>query len=246
MGYFGGKLLLKKYILPIIQNRFNKSNCKYFIETFCGMCSIISNIKAEKKIAYDINPYLIALLKAIKDKSYLKFPKVISKKLYQEIKHNKQNFDDSFVGYVGFEYSFGGNFFSSYIDKYHCKHNIGRIAYHNGEIAFRRYQILSNNIQDIKFECLDYRDAKIPNNSFLYCDPPYSNGKDKKGYFAFNNYEFWEWVRTKDNIIISEEDAPKEFMYIFQKKMRRCMNNKVKKQKFVFERLFIKRKLKKL
>ena len=70
-----------------------------------------------------------------------------------------------------------------------------------------------DNLMTAQFNCQDYRDVIIPNNSIVYADPPYNNttgyGKDK-----FNSDEFWEYMRviSKNNkVFISEQTAPDDF-----------------------------------
>lgn len=62
---------------------------------------------------------------------------------------------------------------------------------------------------------VDYRDIKIPPNSLIYCDIPYSD-TDCGGYGggAFDHNAFYEWALQQDNIFISEYKMPMNFIEI--------------------------------
>ena len=61
----------------------------------------------------------------------------------------------------------------------------------------------------------DYRDIKIPPNSLIYCDIPYSD-TDCGGYGGgdFDHDAFYEWALQQDNIFISEYKMPMNFVEI--------------------------------
>ena len=48
---------------------------------------------------------------------------------------------------------------------------------------------------------------KIPSDSVIYCDIPYS-GTNCGKYAGFNHAEFYEWAKDKENIFISEYSMP--------------------------------------
>ena len=61
----------------------------------------------------------------------------------------------------------------------------------------------------------DYRNIKIPPNSLIYCDIPYSD-TDCGGYGGgdFDHDAFYEWALQQDNIFISEYKMPMNFIEI--------------------------------
>lgn len=73
MVYVGGKQKQAKYIVPIIQDYIDKSGYKTYVEPFVGGANIICKIKAEERIAFDVNKYLIAFLQSINALSPIKF-----------------------------------------------------------------------------------------------------------------------------------------------------------------------------
>ena len=65
-------------------------------------------------------------------------------------------------------------------------------------------------------------------NNVIYCDPPYANTKQFANSQNFNYDEFWETMRqwSKDNyVIISELEAPDDFICIWQKDVQRSMKS---------------------
>jgi len=75
-----------------------------------------------------------------------------------------------------------------------------------------------------------YDKLNLPNNSIIYCDPPYEGVfgyKDK-----FNHSEFWQWCRDKTEqghkVYISEYNAPKDFKLLHSVELPTNMNAKHK------------------
>lgn len=99
-----------------------------------------------------------------------------------------------------------------------------------------------NNLLKVKLFCknifsIDY--SKLPKNSLLYFDPPYSN--TTKYNNEFDNDKFWELVTelSKDFIVlVSEFNAPKDFKSIWCKEKVSTLNSKGKYKKDM-EHLFI-------
>lgn len=83
----------------------------------------------------------------------------------------------------------------------------------------------------------DYRDADIPTDSVVYCDPPY---KDTKAYYnsKFDSEEFYNWCRTREfPVFISEYAMPSDFIPVLE------LSHYTKRAPFVahntIERLFV-------
>ena len=237
MVYQGSKDRTAKYLVPIINDIIKKNNIKYFFDMCVGGGNLSANIKykidVENIYGVDNNKYLIELLKKFQ-KEHIEYFSV-TKEEYKHIKENKNNYDDWYVGYVGFLQSFGSRFFDSYV-----KNNIdGR------NIINERYRNLlkqSNKLKDIKLFCkdifsIDY--SRLPKNSLIYFDPPYSN--TAKYHNEFDNDKFWKLVieLSKDFIIlVSEFNAPKDFISIWCKEKLSTLNSEGKYKKDM-EHLFI-------
>ncbi len=69
MKYMGSKNKIKNQILPIILE--DKEKYEYYIEPFCGSLAVIEQVQGIKKVACDINPFLIAMWKCLKSFSYV-------------------------------------------------------------------------------------------------------------------------------------------------------------------------------
>jgi DNA adenine methylase len=204
MKYLGSKNKISKYLLPILlQNRNNKT----WIEPFVGGANLIDKIDGNR-IGNDNNHYLISLFIALQN-GYIP-PDTISKDLYIDIKNNKENYPKELVGFVGFCCSFGAKFFNGYAtDKTNRNYAL------EGKTNLLK-QI--KNLQNVKFFCGNYYDLDIPENSLIYCDPPYEG--TTKYNTKFNHNEFWNWCRNKSLeghlVYISEYNSPKDFECIFE------------------------------
>ena len=187
------------------------------------------NLSANKKhhldvkniIGVDNNKYLIALLKKVQETNFEFI--WVSKEEYYKVKYNKDNYEDWYVGYVGFLCSFAGKFLDSYIgiDR-KSKRNLPIERYNN---IIRQKDMLSklNLFHKDIFE-IDYN--KLPKNSLLYFDPPYAN--TTKYHNEFDNEKFWELVDklSKDFIVlVSEFNAPNDFISIWIKEKLSTVNS---------------------
>lgn len=202
----------------------------------CGGCNMMDKVKHDKRIANDYNKYLIALFKALQQG--VEFPAYISKEEYDVVKTNKDNYEDWFVGFVGFICGFRGVFFGSYVKT---------SFFQNGKDRnYQREQILNfisqkNDINDVLFYNVQYNKLNIPYNSVIYCDPPYIDTSSYKNESEFNHDEFWQWCRdmtSKGNdVLISEYNAPNDFVCVWQKgiNMNLSGNNGIKP----IEKLFV-------
>lgn len=241
MKYMGSKARLAKDLAPIINKIIEQKQIDTYIEPFVGGANLIQHITCDNKIGYDKHLYLIELLNAIKN-GY-EPPSKISVEHYQEVKDSfkKQDgkYENYYYGAIGFLGAFRGLFF----DSPGCEDYISGGRVRNNYVESRK-NILNQyqDFQSIDFYCSDYREIKIPNNSLIYCDPPYQN-TSQKGYAdsnSFNHDEYWSWVRlnSKSNIVLcSEYNAPNDFVEIWQKEI--STNLAVNHRKKDVEKLFI-------
>ena len=225
MRYMGSKAKLAKYIVPIIQNEIDTNGSKYYLEPFVGGANVIDKIQCQNKIGYDINKYLISLLKQAQIDTSI-FPEKITQEEYYYVKAHKDDFPDWYVGLVGFCASFSSQFFMGY----------GR----NGEKSKGEYSTgsINNiikqapNLKDIHFEIKNYLDIDNIMGYTIYCDPPYFSKSSTKyrylGTEKLNEDDFWNWCRKmgKNNIIlISNYDAPEDFKCIFERERTNAQHN---------------------
>lgn len=222
MKYLGGKQRLGKYISPVLLQiyEFYKNQLKGYLEPFCGSLGVLKNItenNIEKIEANDYHPDLIQLWKEVQSGSFV-FPNSISEEEYKEAKLLES--PSAYKAFVGFGMSFGGRFFGAYSQKYlngknedFCKEMVNSL------------KRIGPKIKNVKFTNKDYLSLK-PENMLIYCDPPYEKTKfpikyrrDVKKYDVFDNAKFWDTVRKwskKNIVIVSETDAPSDFVEIWK------------------------------
>lgn len=72
------------------------------------------------------------------------------------------------------------------------------------------------NLENLERYNTDYRNVELPDNSIVYCDPPYANTNHYGlNGSRFDNEAFWEWARLcRQPVFISEYEAPKDFICI--------------------------------
>lgn len=70
MKYVGSKSRIAPAIVPIIQDYIDKGGTATYIEPFVGGANVIDKIKAEYRVGFDKNGYLIALLQYVKSGGY--------------------------------------------------------------------------------------------------------------------------------------------------------------------------------
>lgn len=110
MRYQGGKERISKQVAEVLRGGQNESDT--FVSLFCGTCSIESKLNCYSRIiCNDIHPYLIAMLKGVRD-GYV-FPDMVTEEEWKYRREYKDE-DPVMTGFVGFGCSFGGRFFQGY------------------------------------------------------------------------------------------------------------------------------------
>lgn len=213
MRYMGSKNRLAKEILPIIL--FNRKQNQWYVEPFVGGCNLITKVDGNR-IGNDIHYYLIEMFKKIQNN--WNPPDYISKDTYIEIKNNKEKYPPHLVGFVGFGCSYSGKWFGGYAS------NSGKPRNYACE-SKRNILNQIDSLKEIIFTNVNYYDMIIPENSIIYCDPPYEGTTKYKD--SFDHKSFWEWCRNKHGqghkIFISEYNAPEDFECIWNKKVNNSL-----------------------
>jgi len=208
MRYMGSKRRIAKHILPIIL-RERKEN-QVYVEPFVGGCNMIDKVDGIR-IGNDINKYLIVFWKAIQN-GFIP-PKHISKEEYYKIKSDKEN-DWIMTIWAGICCSYCGKWFGGYMNDYPEGRRLknGRLPNHQEE-AGNSILKQKDKIKDVTFLNLEYNKIDYPDNSLIYCDPPYESTTKYKD--DFNHDKFWDWCREMSRkghtVFISEYNAPKDF-----------------------------------
>ena len=234
MIYLGGKTRIAKEILPLILA--DRKEGQYFVEPFCGGCNVTANVPGNR-IANDSNEYLIAMFIGLL--SGENYPEQISPELYNDVKScfraGSDKYDPGFMGWVGFMASYRGTFFRGYS---------GSIVTAKGEShdfiprAVRSIVKQIPKLQGVEFRSGDYKSLQIPEESIIYCDPPYMNTAEYR--CGLNHDEFWQWCRERvydgHKVYISEYQAPGDFVKIWEKPLQNNMSSDKRK---ATEKLFI-------
>jgi DNA adenine methylase len=231
MKYMGSKSRLVKYIKPIIE--LELTNREVYAEPFVGGFNMIAEIDAPCRYANDSNKYIIAMIDAL---SSGWVPQAYYTKDEYETYKSGQG-DDHEIGYVGINCSYSGKWFGGFAGITTTKKGI-----RNYQIeAYANVSRQIKKLDDVILTAGSYLDMVIPDNSVIYCDPPYA---DTTGYGnKFNHGEFWEWARDKSAsnvVLVSEYSAPDDFKCVWQKEMSSSLsaNGKAGGNKTSIERLF--------
>ena len=237
MKYLGGKTRIAKEILRLILA--DRKEGQYFVEPFCGGCNVTANVPGNR-IANDSNGYLIAMFIGLL--SGENYPEQISPELYNDVKScfrvGSDKYDIGFMGWVGFMASYRGKFFGGYAGTTMSK---GKLYDYIAE-AVRGVMRQIPNLQGVEFRSGDYKDLQIPEESIIYCDPPYMG---TTGYSdGISHDEFWQWCRERvydgHKVYISEYQAPDDFICIWEKPIQNCisLDKKATEKLFIYEGQF--------
>ena len=230
MRYMGGKTRIAAPIAKIISTAGGDT----FVSLFCGACSVESKLTGFNRIILnDKHKYLIAMLRGVQ--AGYELPDKVTEQQYKEIRADKDR-DPVLTGFAGFVCSFGGKFFGGYArDK-----KYGR---NYAEVGKRGLLKTMSTLQKAEILCKDYRDVPIPSGAVIYADPPYKDatpyGSDK-----FNYEDFWAYMRLLSEkghkVYISEQNAPPDFICVWQKPIRRTIDVNKNNNFLITEKLFTK------
>lgn len=203
MQYMGSKNRIAKHILPIMLAERKPE--QWWVEPFVGGANMIDKVTGNR-MGNDSHEFLIALLVALRD-GY-RPPTDISKELYYAVKSKPQEYPKELVGFVGFLCSFGGKWWGGYA--------FNKKGDNYAERGSRCLVKQAKNLDGVVFKSGSYLELEIPENSLIYCDPPYANTCKYKD--AFNHDIFWDWCRTQTKnghtVFISEYSAPNDFVCV--------------------------------
>lgn len=228
MQYLGGKSKIRKELCNVLKS-FYKDNQEYF-EPFVGGAWVLQEINFTKvRIASDGNRALISMYQALQN-GWIP-PDYISEEEYIQIKNNNDD-NDPLTAFCGFGCSFAGKWWGGYA------RSSGKCCY----AATTKRSLLKQlpMIKDVKFIQGLY-DQHIPEQSLIYCDPPYANTTNYGTFKAFDHTRFWDVMRewSKDNtVLVSEYVAPEDFVCVakFNSRMGLRVNNEINEIRT--ERLF--------
>lgn len=214
MWYVGSKNKIAKDLVPIIQS-YITADTKGYLEPFVGGANVIDKINCSNKIGCDIHKELIALLQKAQNQPN-DIPNIITEEEYTAVKNNKPNYEDWYVGLVGFCATFGAKYFGGYARSKADKYKGEKTA-----MAIKNLKKQAPNLKGIKFVNCSFLD--LPKDEIkgyvIYCDIPYK-GTTKYATAGFPYDEFYEWANEMaryNTVLISEYDMPSVYRCIWEK-----------------------------
>lgn len=240
MKYMGSKARHAKDILPIILKDHPEDS--YYVEPFVGGANMIDKVPTSiQRIGVDINEYLIEMWTQV-SQGWLP-PELITEDDYQWVKNN-WNYNKALTGYVAFSMSFGGKWFGGYRrDIKGAKDDPDLKKLNEQQQSTRSYNSIvkqAETLKGVEFKCGSYLDTEIPDNSTIYCDPPYKGATKYKD--SFDHEKFYQWCREKSKqghrVYISEYEMPEDFQCIWIKEVKNSLTNQTDSKKGV-EKLFM-------
>lgn len=180
-NYVGNKHRLLNQMLPLFPQ-----NIDTFYDVFCGGLDVSINVKADWKIANDINYFVIEILQMFKEtdsKELLRnINNVISefnlskenKESYYEFREYYNKNKKPLLLYVLMCYSFNYQF------RFNSKHDYNNPAGTNRSSFNKNIKSRLTSFKDklfnIEFSTKNFREfdfSSIKSSDFVYCDPPY-------------------------------------------------------------------------
>jgi DNA adenine methylase len=243
MKYMGSKAKYAKEILDAIMNEigYYGITTQSWVEPFVGGANMMSEIKANvSKIGNDINVHLIEMFKALQ-KGWTP-PDSISEKEYKELQGKSNihltSIESPLIGFVGIGCSYAGKWFGGY-----ARGNANNGTPRNYCLESKKNVLKqTEKLQGVHFTSHHYDSMKIPDNSIIYCDPPYNGTTSYKGY-SFDHQRFWKWCEEKvvdgHKVFVSEYNAPEGWRCIWQKEVNNSLTKETGSKQGI-EKLFTK------
>jgi DNA adenine methylase len=193
----------------------------HWIEPFVGGANLIEKVPPTfNRIGNDANKYVIKMFQALQNNWTP--PDTIDESEYQfyrslSIDIDNKWFDGSLaplIGFVGIGCSYSGKWFGGYARGDDKNGNPRNYCLESKRNVLKQLP----HIQTVKFISKDYKDLFIPDNSILYCDPPYQNATKYEIPFSYD--EFWDWcaVQSQHNaVFVSEYNAPSDWVCLWSR-----------------------------
>ncbi len=242
MKYMGSKRRIAKEILPIILK--DRKEGQWYVEPFCGGCNSLDKVSGNR-IGNDSNKYLIAMWKKIVNEKWIP-PEHIEEETWLDVKKNPNKYEEHFISFVRFGASFGSDWNGGFA------RNV-RKDKPNAEVLNRTTKSYSRQSRDnilkqapslngVQFNSYNYWELEIPENSIIYCDPPYQGTTKYKD--DFDHDKFWKWCEEMVNkghqVFVSEYNAPENWDCIWEQPIRNGLNNRnIDYNKVPTEKLFV-------
>ena len=194
---------------------------KNWVEPFVGSGGMIENVPPTfNRYSNDKNKYIIAMHKAVQN-GWLP-PDSISEDEYKDIKNNKDSYPPELVGFCGFGISFGAKWFGTYAKD---NTNAQNYCFESKKAVART----SKSIVGVCFSVGEYKEIDIPDDSIVYCDPPYSGTTDGYGVGGFSHDSFYSWLKqiqaSGSLVYVSGYEMPDDFIVVWERQVNCNIDN---------------------
>lgn len=198
-NYIGNKYKLLPQILPLFPD-----NIDVFYDVFCGGLDVSVNVKANRKVANDINHFVIEILELFKNSDYEMLINDINHIIdkFGLSKENKENYyqfrnyynanKSPILLYVLICFSFNYQFRFNSNHDYNNPSGTNR-SHFNKNIE-KRLDLFMKGMDNIEFTSKNFIDldySRIATKDFVYFDPPYrsSVGSYNDGKRGFEGWD---------------------------------------------------------
>lgn len=224
MIYQGSKERISKNLLPFIQTCIEENKIDFYIEPFVGGANLIDKVKCHYRVGFDINHWVITLLKYMRDDPDLTIAPVDCsfdeyKKIRESYNKETKDYSDELKAMIGYFASYGGRFF----DGGYGRDKTGKRNIYKERLIYAKKQ--APLLKDITLVEGDYRQIKQvikkDTSCFIYCDPPYKDTKQYGSYF--NHTSFYDWleqISQEHFVLVSEYSMPSNFVRIWHKEQK--------------------------
>ena len=181
-SYHGGKHRLGKRISEAMMDHVDSSKIKGYCEPFCGMLGVYRHIPPNlpEYKAGDLNLSVVKMWREAQN-GWVP-PTSDTKETFDRLKREE---DSALKGYVGHQFSFGGQFMQGHVLRV-------------GTAASNRVCDIATKLKDVDFLHGSYTQFSDLEGFIIYCDPPYlgTECKYQEKWGKNADKKFWEWGNT--------------------------------------------------
>lgn len=230
MKYMGSKARHARELLAIVLA--DRKPEQWYVEPFVGGANMIDKVDGNR-IGADFNPWVACLWQSVAD-GWVP-PDVVTEDEYKAAQ--RERCVDARTAFIGFACSYGAKFFGGYARGKNAAGGWRNYA-DEAKRAMLKTQV---NIKGVKFHHSSYDNLAIPDQSIIYCDPPYA-GTTGYATGAFDHAKFWQWcrdrVRDGHKVFVSEYTAPDDWVSVWEKRVNNTLTKDTGSKKGI-ERLFV-------
>ena len=234
MKYMGSKARHARELLEIVLA--DRKPGQWYVEPFVGGANMIDKVNGNR-IGADFNPWVACLWQAVAD-GWVP-PDVVTEEEYKALRVARKV--DALTAYAGFTLSFGGKFFGGY--RRDVAGTKGCIDNMKTQLRRAKQSLMTQagSLQGVQFHHSSYDELPIPDQSIIYCVPPYA-GTTGYATGSFDHDKFWQWCRDRvtdgHKVFVSEYTAPDDWVSVWEKQVNNTLTKDTGSKKGV-ERLFV-------